>query len=151
MPTWRICLTIKSFFNQWSAPLFSWPSCLIQVWYGREKLDACHSWDKRVKLESSMVIIGHLCAGSHKQCNTSSKACPLPAWEWFKCAVGSWGFWWENKCQNPHWPLTSSNLAGFVAPAIVLDPLQPNISRNILHTVLNTFPRMLTRRVCLTI
>ena len=30
-------------------------------------------------------------------------------------------------------------------------PLHPNISRHILHTVLNTFPKVLTRRICLTI
>ena len=43
MPTWRICQTIKSFFSRWSATLFSWPSCLIQGWHGKEKLDASHS------------------------------------------------------------------------------------------------------------
>ena len=32
-----------------------------------------------------------------------------------------------------------------------VDPLHPNISMHILHTVLYTFPRMLTRRICLTI
>ena len=44
-------LTIKSFFNWWSFPLFSWPQCLIQVWYCKEisidyflgfKLDSLH-------------------------------------------------------------------------------------------------------------
>ena len=30
-------------------------------------------------------------------------------------------------------------------------PLHPNISGHILHTVLNTFPKVLTRRICLTI
>ena len=30
-------------------------------------------------------------------------------------------------------------------------PLHPNISRYILHTVLNTSPKVLTRRICLTI
>ena len=30
-------------------------------------------------------------------------------------------------------------------------PLHPNISRYILHTVLNTFPKVLTRRIGLTI
>ena len=29
-------------------------------------------------------------------------------------------------------------------------PLHPNISIHILHTVLYTFPKMLTRRICLT-
>ena len=32
-----------------------------------------------------------------------------------------------------------------------LSPLQPNISMLILHTVLYTFPKVLTRRICLTI
>ena len=39
----RICSTIKPFFTWWSFPLFSWPSCLIQRWYCKEKLDANHS------------------------------------------------------------------------------------------------------------
>ena len=29
-------------------------------------------------------------------------------------------------------------------------PLHPNISMHILHTVLYTFPKMLTRRICIT-
>ena len=33
----------------------------------------------------------------------------------------------------------------------VLKPLHPNISMHILHTVLYTFPKVLTRRICLTI
>ena len=41
--TERICLPIKSFFCWWSFPLFSWPLCVIQGWYCREKLDASHS------------------------------------------------------------------------------------------------------------
>ena len=32
-----------------------------------------------------------------------------------------------------------------------LDPLHPNISIYFLHTVLYTFPMVLTRRICLTI
>ena len=39
----RICFTIKSFLSYWSYPLFSRPSCAIQGWYGKEKLDASHS------------------------------------------------------------------------------------------------------------
>ena len=31
------------------------------------------------------------------------------------------------------------------------NPLHPNISKNILHTVLYTFPEALTRRICLKI
>ena len=33
----------------------------------------------------------------------------------------------------------------------VINPLLPNISMHILHTVLYTFPKMLTRRICVTI
>ena len=33
----------------------------------------------------------------------------------------------------------------------VFNPLHPNISENILHTVLFTFPTMLARRICLTV
>ena len=32
-----------------------------------------------------------------------------------------------------------------------INPLHPNISMYILHTVLYTFPKVLTRRICLTI
>ena len=31
----------------------------------------------------------------------------------------------------------------------VFNPLHPNISMHILHTVLHTFPKRLTRRICL--
>ena len=34
---------------------------------------------------------------------------------------------------------------------LFVNPLHPNISMHILHTVLNTFPKVLTRRICLTI
>ena len=34
---------------------------------------------------------------------------------------------------------------------IHLDPLHPNIGMHILHTVLYTFPKVLTRRICLTV
>ena len=36
-------------------------------------------------------------------------------------------------------------------PLYVINPLQPNISMHILHTVLYTFLNVLTRRICLTI
>ena len=39
----RIWVTIKSLLNSRSFPLFSWPLCLIQGWYFKEKLDASHS------------------------------------------------------------------------------------------------------------
>ena len=32
-----------------------------------------------------------------------------------------------------------------------VNPLQPDIGMHILHTVLYTFPKVLTRRICLTI
>ena len=41
--TKRICVTINGFLSCWSFPLFSRPYCMIQGWYCREKLDACHS------------------------------------------------------------------------------------------------------------
>ena len=34
---------------------------------------------------------------------------------------------------------------------ILVNPLHPNISMHILHTVLYTFPKVLTRRICLPI
>ena len=40
---------------------------------------------------------------------------------------------------------------GKVLAKPILNPLHPNISMHILHTVLYTFPKMLTRRICLTI
>ena len=33
----------------------------------------------------------------------------------------------------------------------LFDPLHPNIGINILHTVLYTFPKVLIRRICLTV
>ena len=39
----QICLKIKKFFSWLSFPLFSWPYCLIQGWYWKEKLDASYS------------------------------------------------------------------------------------------------------------
>ena len=33
----------------------------------------------------------------------------------------------------------------------LFNPLHPNISMHILHTVLYTFPKVLTRRICLTV
>ena len=41
--TGRICLNIKSFFSRWLFTSFSWPQCLIQGWYCKEKLDVSHS------------------------------------------------------------------------------------------------------------
>ena len=38
--TRRMCLTIGSFLNWWSFPLFSWPLHLIQGWCCKEKLEA---------------------------------------------------------------------------------------------------------------
>ena len=42
--TRRICQTIKSFLSCWSFPLISWHESLNQGWYGKEKLDAGHSY-----------------------------------------------------------------------------------------------------------
>ena len=52
----RICVMIKSFFSWWSSPLISWLSCLIQGWYGKEKLDVSHSKGRRVDIESSVCL-----------------------------------------------------------------------------------------------
>ena len=52
----RICVTIKSCFSWWSSPLISGLSCLIQGWYGKEKLDVSHSWGQRVDIESSVCL-----------------------------------------------------------------------------------------------
>ena len=43
VPTKRICVTIKRFFDCCSFVLFSCPQCLIHGQYCREKLAACHS------------------------------------------------------------------------------------------------------------
>ena len=48
--TRRICPTIKRFFIWWSSPLFSWPSCLIQGWCCKEKLDASHDKSREEKI-----------------------------------------------------------------------------------------------------
>ena len=54
--TRRICVTIKSFFNWWSVPLFSRPLCLILGWYCKEKLEAC----LKVKQQSMSKLLNHL-------------------------------------------------------------------------------------------
>ena len=45
-------------------------------------------------------------------------------------------FWWLNQAKTD---------------VKIINPLHPNISMHILHSVLNTFPKVLTRRICLTI
>ena len=50
------------------------------------------------------------------------------------------GFWRKERAK--HGPRLRASL---------LNPLHPNISMNILHTVLCTFPKVLTRRICLPI
>ena len=42
-------------------------------------------------------------------------------------------------------------LSLMVTHIISLNPLHPNISVHILHTVLHTYPKVLMRRICLTI
>ena len=39
----RICSPVKSFFSWWSFPLFSWPLCVIQGCYCKEKVDVSRS------------------------------------------------------------------------------------------------------------
>ena len=59
----RICSSIKSW---WSFPLFLWPKCLIQGWYGKEKWDANHS--NGTKGYNSRIISDrdrHTCWGRH--------------------------------------------------------------------------------------
>ena len=48
--------------------------------------------------------------------------------------------------QNP--PVEKESDVKFHAP---VNPLHPNISMHILHTVFFTYPKVLTRRICLTI
>ena len=42
-------------------------------------------------------------------------------------------------------------VAGKMSTPSLVNPLHPNISMHILHTVLYTFPKRLARRICLTI
>ena len=42
-PTTGIFLTFESFLGWWSFLSFSWPWCVIQGWYCKEKLEASHS------------------------------------------------------------------------------------------------------------
>ena len=45
----RICVTIKSISCCLSFPLLSWPQCVIQGWYCKEKLDASHFKGQRFR------------------------------------------------------------------------------------------------------
>ena len=67
--TRRICLTIRSFLNYWSFPLFSWPLHLTQGWYCKEKLEASHSrsWTNI----SSWYLL--LTKGKQKNCSSFRK------------------------------------------------------------------------------
>ena len=47
--------------------------------------------------------------------------------------------------------LFQTQIPPFGSVAKQLNPFHPNISMHILHTVLCTFPKVLTRRICLTI
>ena len=42
-------------------------------------------------------------------------------------------------------------LGSYSIQSVHLNPLHPNISMHILHTVLCTFPKVLTGRICLTV
>ena len=52
VPTWRVCLKIKSLFSSWSFPLFLCLQSLIQRWYCKEKFD--------VNLRAQTVLSGSL-------------------------------------------------------------------------------------------
>ena len=56
--------------------------------------------------------------------------------------------YWRRQC-------TQENIAGCVVTEnqvwSVVNPLNPNISMYILHTVLYKFPKVLTRRICLSL
>ena len=45
----------------------------------------------------------------------------------------------------------ASNFPNNITPESYINPLHPNISMHILHTVLLTFPKVMTRRICLPI
>ena len=64
-------------------------------------------------------------------------------WAWPLISQQNSSAWLKLFC----WTLFGFPLSGSCS----VNPLHPNISRHILHTVLNTFPKVLTRRICLTI
>ena len=67
--TRRICLTIRSFLNYRSFPLFSWPLHLTQGWYCKEKLEASHSYSW-TNISSWYLL---LTKGKQKNCSAFRK------------------------------------------------------------------------------
>ena len=62
----------------------------------------------------------------------------------------------RNKLQDSRWRkwklgLLLSKIFLYFLRVLVINPLHPNISLQVLHTFLHTFPNVLTRRICLTI
>ena len=72
--TRRICLTIERFLSWWSFPLFSWPLCLIQGWYCKEKLDASHSQGSKgyADVTRFRANAGQLCVSSTVLCSVAN-------------------------------------------------------------------------------
>ena len=64
----RLCCNWKPMFSWWSLPLLLWPQCLVQGWYCREKLDAGHSWNLKVK-SNYYISRSSLCS----QCSSESE------------------------------------------------------------------------------
>ena len=73
--TRRICLTIRSFLNWQSFPLFPLSSWFVQGWYCKEKLDGGHSWGLQCTLLPSMTtnVLVDLSDGNLK---------PITTWSW---------------------------------------------------------------------
>ena len=63
--------------------------------------------------------------------------------------------WWKRRAiiisLENHWKMYHKANNQFKAEWFFFNPLHPNISLHILHTVLYTFPTELKRRICLTI
>ena len=62
----------------------------------------------------------------------------------------------RNKLQDSRWRkwklcLLLSKIFLYFLRVLVIGPLHPNISLQVLHTFLHTFPNVMTRRICLTI
>ena len=89
--------------------------------------------------------------------NTKSVVWPNLAYMATKGDVLGNKFFWDVR-DNFKMPKLSNNVSFslVIVQALVwarqpLNPLHPNISKHFLHTVLNTFPKVPTRRICWTI
>ena len=65
----RLCCNWKPVFSWWSLPLLLWPQCVVQRWYCREKLDASHSWNLKVKSNYYISRFSLSCS----QCSSESE------------------------------------------------------------------------------